>query len=350
MNNTAEHEDFQSTSLAILIYKWRFTLIIIGIVAIVLSFIFSGPGFITPLYKSTVVLFPTSTNSISKALIAENTGSEKDILEFGEDEQTERLLQVLNSNRIRDRIISKHNLMKHYGIEPDSKYKNTRLFKIYESNINFKRTEYMAVKISVYDKNPDTAAMIANDIAALVDSTVNEIQKERAVQALNIVEAEYKKFENEIKALQDSLRDLMSHGVHDYESQAEMINQQLAIELANGNRAAVKRLEDKLESLAKYGGAYLTLTNKLEYDIEQFSIIKAKYKEAKMDAEVVLPQKFVVSKAYKAERKSYPIRWLIVVITTISALLLAMIIIAIVENTERIKRSFKEEKNLRKQS
>lgn len=348
MSNTTEQEDFQSTGIAILIYKWRYTLIIIGLIAIGLSFIFSGPGFITPLYKSTVVLFPTSTNSISKALIAENTSSEKDILEFGEDEQTERLLQILNSNRIRDKVIKKFDLMSHYDISPDSKYKNTRLYKEYESNINFKRTEYMAVKITVYDKSPDTAALLANDIASLVDSTINEIQKERAVQAFHIVESEFNKFKREINALQDSLNKLMSYGVHDYESQVEMINRQLAIELGKGNMPAVRRLENKLQSLAEYGGAYLALTNKLEYDVEQFSIIKAKYKEAKVDAEEVLPQKFVVSKAYKAEKKSYPIRWLIVVVTTLSTLLLALIVIAMVENAGRIKKSFVEGKNIRK--
>jgi len=337
MLRSTGNQEFDSTSLAALIYKWRIPLIVIAVVTILASVIFSSPAFITPLFKSTVVLFPTSTNSISKALLSDNPGADKDILEFGEDEQAERMLQILNSNRIRDKIIHKFNLMDHYGIKPGEKYKNTTLIKEYEGNIKFHRTEYMAVKITVYDKDAQIAADIANEIASLVDSTVNEIQHERAQSALRIVEEEYHAFQAEIKEMQDSLRRLMENGVHDYESQAEMINRQLAIEIGNGNTEAVKRLEKKLSELASLGGAYVTLTNTLEYDVEQLSIIKSKYKEAKVDAEQILPQKFVVSQAFKAEKKSYPIRWLIVVVSTFSVFFLSIILIALTENFGRLK-------------
>ncbi|MCF8228772.1 MAG: hypothetical protein K9G58_01240 [Bacteroidales bacterium] len=342
IKNIKESKDFGSTSFAVLLYKWRKVLLIIAAVAIVLSFIFSSPVFITPLYKSSVVLFPTSTSSISKALIAENAGSEKDILEFGEDEQTERMLQVLNSSRIRDRIIDKYNLLQHYDIDTGSKYKMTKLYNMYENNITFRRTEYMAVKISVYDKDPTFAANIANDIAILLDSTINEIQRERALRGLEIVEKEYHDLQMDIRQMQDSLNNLMKLGVHDYESQAEMINRQLAIELANGNNAAVRRLENKLRNLANYGGAYVTLINSIEYSVEQLSLIKGKYKEAKVDAEQFLPQKFIVDRAYKAEKKSYPIRWLITVVTTLSSLLMGIFVIVIIENYNNIRRKSKE--------
>jgi capsular polysaccharide biosynthesis protein len=55
----------------------------------------------------------------------------------------------------------------------------TEALQEYESNITFKRTEYMAVKISVLDKDPQLAADIANTIAALLDSVKNDMQKER---------------------------------------------------------------------------------------------------------------------------------------------------------------------------
>ncbi len=346
IKNIKESKDFGSTNFTILLYKWRKVLLILALAAIVLSFIFSSPIFITPLYRSTVVLFPTSTNSISKALIADNAGNKKDILEFGEDEQTERLLQVLYSSRIRDRIINKFNLLEHYDIDPESKYRMTKLYNMYENNINFRRTEYMAVRISVYDKDPAFAADIANDIAVLLDSTINEIQRERALRGLEIVEREYKELQQDIRQMQDSLNHLMKLGVHDYESQAEMINRQLAIELAKGNTAAVRRLENKLKDLANYGGAYVTLINSIEYNVEQLSLIKAKYKEAKVDAEQFLPQKFVVDQAYKAEKKSYPIRWLIVVVSMLSTVLMGVFVIIIIENYNNVRRRSKELNNL----
>jgi len=83
--------------------------------------------------------------------------------------------------------------------------------------------------------------------------------------------------------------------------------------------------------LGKYGGVYLSLKNALEFKTEQLTLLQAKYKQAKVDAEESLPVKFVVSDAYKAERKSYPIRWLIMLVSTVSALFLAVIVIMVME-------------------
>jgi uncharacterized protein involved in exopolysaccharide biosynthesis len=70
---------------------------------------------------------------------------------------------------------------------------------------------------------------------------------------------------------------------------------------------------------------------------KQLNLLKSKYDEAKVDAEQVLSQKFIVSNAYPAEKKSYPIRWLIVVVSVLSALLLAIVTILIVENIRQFK-------------
>ncbi|MCD4697301.1 MAG: hypothetical protein K8S16_13775, partial [Bacteroidales bacterium] len=124
-------------------------------------------------------------------------------------------------------------------------------------------------------------------------------------------------------------------GVHDYESQAEMINQQLAIELAKGNKAGINALENKLKTLAKYGGPYVSIRDALEHEKKQLSEVKAKYEEAKIDAEEVLPQKFIVNSAYAAEKKSYPIRWIIVLVSTLSAFILAVLILAILDSLSK---------------
>ncbi len=320
---------FTSAVLLKVASKYRTTLLVVAVLAVILSAIFSGPSFITPLYKSEVILFPTASNSISKVLLSSTFNNTKDILEFGEDEQTEQMLQVLNSNKIRDRIIQKYHLMDHYNIKPTEKYRFTKLYNKYEDHFRFRRTEFMAVQITVLDKDAQMASNMANDVARLLDSTINQMQKTIAVKAFKIVKTEYLKQKNLIRQKEDSLTKLRELGVHDYESQAEMFNRQLAIEMAKGNNNGVKRLQKKLDVLAKYGGAYVSLRDALEHDKKLLSELKEKYEEAKVDAFENLPHTFIVSSAYKAEKKAYPIRWLIVVISTISALLLAMIILGI---------------------
>ena len=343
MSDPQVHANFDSSKILVFLYRWRKALLITGLVAAVLSVFFSSSLFIFPLYRSTVIMYPASSNSISKALLSEYAGTNQDILEFGEDAQTEQMLQILNSNKIKDRIIRQFNLAKHYGIDTASKYRNLKLYRRYETNITFKRTEYMAVKISVLDKDAQMAADIANTIAALLDSVKNDMQKERAIQGLRIVEAEYNQLRNEIRAMEDSLTELRKLGVHDYETQAEMINQQLAIEIAKGNTRGIEALNNKLDVLAQYGGPYVSLRDALDYEKKQLSFVKSKYEEAKIDATESIPQKFIVETAYKSERKAYPIRWIIVALSIISALFMACLVILMAEGAGKVISNFRED-------
>ena len=316
------HNTYSSKYLCRLLVDYRKPILIILAVAALCAIIFSAPFFITPLYKSTTVIYPTSSNSISKVLISTTYQSDKDLMNIGEDEQTEQMLQVLNSNRVRDKVISRFNLMEHYDIKADSKYPITKLNKLYDARIKFRRTEYNAVKITVLDSDAALSARIANEIAEIFDSTMNEMQKEVAVEAYRIVEQEYNTLVAEMDMLEDSLNTLRKLGVFDYESQVEMLSQQLAVELGKGNAQGVKNIQDHLDILAEYGGASYAINERLDNDRLQLSLVKSKYEEAKVDATEFIPHKFVVTSAFKAERKSYPIRWIIVVVTVLSTFLL----------------------------
>jgi uncharacterized protein involved in exopolysaccharide biosynthesis len=337
LNQESLNKELNSLNLLQLLFKWRIPLAIITVAAIIAAVVFSSPFFIKPKYKSTVIMFPVATNSISKVLIAQNSGVKEDILGIGEEEQAEQMLQLLNSNLIRDRIVQKYDLFKHYNIPEDSKYKYTRLVREYENNVKFRRTEYMAVKITVFDTDPRFAADIANDIAALLDSTKNIMQKERALKAFRIVEHEYTSLQQEVNAIVDSLEYLGSKGVNDYERQSEVLNLQLAIAVSQGNSNASRLLQQKLDTIGKYGGTFLSLKNALEFKTEQLTLLKTKYQEAKVDAEESLPQKFVVNSAYPAERKSYPIRWIILVVTVFIVFFTAVLTIIIVENYSKLQ-------------
>lgn len=335
-NNDIQNQSFSAIGLVLFLWKKKFILLGITFVAIVAASIFSAPIFIPPKYKSTVVLFPSATNSISKALLGDNPSYKQDLLQFGEEEDAEQLLQILNSSKIRDRIIDKYHLLKHYDIDSTNQYKRTLLFKEYESNIKYRRTENMAVEITVLDIDPQMASNIANDIASLLDSVKIKMQKERAYRGFEIVRNEYELRRNEIQKKEDSLTQLRKYGIQDYETQAEMMNQQLAIEIArNPNSAAVKALEKKMEILAMYGGPYVSLRDALEHEKKLLTEIKSKYDKAKIDAEEELPQTFMVDRAYPAEKKSYPVRWVIVAIAALSSLLLTAFILVIMDGIKR---------------
>ena len=190
------------------------------------------------------------------------------------------------------------------------------------------------MKITVLDSDPALSARIANEIAEIFDSTMNQMQKEVAIEAYRIVEQEYNTLVAEMNMLEDSLNTLRKLGVFDYESQVEMLSQQLAVELGKGNKQGVNNIQEQLDILAEYGGASYAINERLNNDRLQLSLVKSKYEEAKVDATEFIPHKFVVTSAFQAERKTYPIRWIIVVVTVLSTFLLLIFCIVFYDRSK----------------
>ena len=316
---------FESTDFITYVWAKRRPLITISIIAAVVSAIVSL--LITPKYQSTVIMFPASSASISKSLLGSNINAQDDLLRFGTEQEGEQLMQVLNSAEIRDKIIQKFNLYSHYKIDTTSGYWRTKLYNEYKSNITFHRTEYMSVVIDVLDVDRDTAAYIANEISNQVDTVMTRIQRDRAQKALAIVEHEYHNMENQMGQMADSLKHISQLGVINYNAQAKAFSQAYANAIASGKLNGARMLEDKLKTLAKYGGSYVALSDLLKLETERLSQLKENYMDAKVDAEQTIPHKFVVDKAYRSEKKAYPKRMLIVLISTISAFFLYLLLL-----------------------
>lgn len=330
--NTSE---LNSGNLIVFFYKWRKPLLLMTLIALVSSIIVSL--LIENKYESTVVLFPTTTSSISKAILSENNNGKEDVLRLGEEEEAEQMLQILHSDEIRNRIIEKYNLAQHYDIGEDEKFQYTKLQKEYENNVTFKRTKFMSVEITVLDHSPDTAALIANDIAALLDTVKNRMRKEIAVEALAIVKAEHDAQAAYISALEDSLTRLRSMGIINISAQSDRLTEQMATAILEGKLKAANELQIQLDTLSKYAGIFTSLEDEKVLEKKRLSLVRSKLREAEIDANQSLQHKFIVNNAFPAEKKSYPIRWLIVVVSTFATFLLTLVCILFMESIKSIK-------------
>ena len=217
--------------------------------------------------------------------------------------------------------------MSHYDIDPHEEYRQTQLFNEYKVNIDFYRTKFMSVKIEVLDTDKEYAANIANEITKKVDEVRNNILQKAAKQGFVIVEKEYNNLMAEINRMEDTLNQIRAKGVQDYETQVEVLSNQYGAALVKGNNAAAKALQNKLDTLSKYGGKYLSLVQQMEYEREKLSDLRKVYSEARVNAESTIDQTFIVNRAYPAEKASYPIRWIIVVASTIATFLFTVIVL-----------------------
>ena len=323
-----QNKEFELNFLYITSIIWlkRRPLIIVSIITVILSSIFSGPFFIKPKFKSEVIFYPTTINSIGNAMFTDLTQRQADPLAFGEEEEAENALQLLNSSALQGRIVRNFDLMNHYRI--DSKSPLTDLAKKMAKNIQFKRTRHLAVSITVLDEDPIKSAEIANGIAILYDSVKTEIQKQVSLEALQIVKDEFKNKEAEVWDLRTRLKELGQKGITNYEEQSRAISEELYKAVS---QAKINSLKKQQNELAKDAGEFTYLNETLILELESLSKLRKRFEKAKVDVEKTLPQKFVLTSASPAEKKSYPIRWLIVLVVT-AVVTFSSIVVLLINN------------------
>ena len=159
---------FDNTPLIKLIFKWKWHIAIITFVAAVLGAVFSSSVFITPMYKSEAVLYPSN------------------VAAYSDETFTEQMLQIMQSNEIMDSVVEKFDLMKHYKIDKGYKYWKTALIGEYRDNVSISRTPYDAVLIKVRDKDPEIACAMVKEIIRLYDQKVGTMHKIKRLEAVNM--------------------------------------------------------------------------------------------------------------------------------------------------------------------
>lgn len=342
MEKENKNNTFDTFHLLFFLWKKRKPIIVITALAVIISIIVSLS--IEEKYKSEVIVFPTSGGSISDDLLATKL-IKKEIMQLGEDVEVERLLQVLKSDDIRNRIIEKYDLLNHYEINDKEKYKQTALHKKFNKNITIEPTKFMSVKIKVLDKNPETAANIANEICNLIDTVMNNMRKERAFEALKLVENEYISLKKHMQELEDSLVKIKNKGIgFDNEYKIKKLKQSYAKHLEIGNVKKAEVLQKQISHLNKNSEAYLSIRDYLKFEQEHLANLTSKYAEAKLEVNQNLPNKYIINTAYPAEKKSYPIRWLIVLVSTFSTFITSILLLLLIDKLIIRINEVKEEK------
>ena len=324
---------YNAFSLLQFMWKWRKWLLI---VCVATFFVSAACSFLVrSRYKSTALIYAPRTSSVSKILLNEQNYNERlEIKALATVDETEQMLPFLNSVAIKDSLIEKYKLAEYYNINVNKKGGMTKLYKTVTNNLTIKRTDYGAISVSVSDWDPQRAYEMTLDVIRWLDTIKNAVEYERAQAACTILQNQMDSIEREIAAVNDSIRALMAHGVFDVKLQSERLTQQYAIAAAQGNTAAMQRIIKEQDTIAKYG-AQLTSYQDLEYNFSKYhALCKQKMMDAKMDMTTIMPVKFVIDKPFPADKKFYPKKSLIVVISTLCAFFLTMIVLLMIERIE----------------
>ena len=182
---------------------------------------------IDPLYESHATLLPSNSNSRDKQL---------EEFTYGYEIHSERLIQLLSSEIILDSLEVRFNLSDHYGLPLNGPQDWDKLRRKAKMRIQFHKTRYSSVVISVADEDPELAAEIANEVGRLVNVVNSQILKVNAKQTLEAAEKDYEQRLRSISSINDSIIDIKASNATGVE--LKMLNQ-------------VKYREERIRSLRK---------------------------------------------------------------------------------------------------
>lgn len=307
------------------VWKWRKPILIICGVAIIGSVVISDPHIMPPYYESSSSFYPLNPNQTSIGTLF----SDGDNSLFGVSGDVDRILSIAGSIPLELYIIHRFNLFQHYKIDSlHQRYPITTMLAELEKNYTYEKNDKGAVVITVQDEDRFLAAQMTNEIVNKIDQTNRDLLNENKKKILSIYQNKLRDKEIELKNLTDTIFNLkQEYNLYtDIEDlPAEVKSNRGA--LGSGYAAAsekVKVLEEKKK------GAIRELNN----NIVQFEQYKA-------SINTDVPTLFILGKGYPAERKSKPVRWLILVGTVLISFVFCVLAVLLIERFKVIKAAFK---------
>ena len=223
--------------------NWR-TFCIVGAVAIGFAYIFSGPTFIPPKFLSTATVYPVNLNS------------------YSQETRTDQLLQLLESNIIRDSLITRFDLANSYDVDTAVNGGYFALYNEFNDRVEISKTRYESVMIEVLDEDPRVARDMVLEMLDQANLLARRLQREKSMEVERMAlramknEAQF----DSIEARLDLLR--QGSGLLAYEVQAKEVTKGYVklLSTSGTNTAQKQQLEALMKELEEKGGEFRYLS------------------------------------------------------------------------------------------
>ena len=285
---------------------------------------------ITPLFLSTAIVFPAASSNVS---FSDQRNVKAAAMDFGEEEQAEQLVQILQSSRIRDKVVAKFNLLAHYEIDPNDENKYYKLNNEYTSHFEFTRTRYGSIQIDVLDRNAELAAKMANSIVDLIDTVKNDMIRERTKPAFDINKRKMMQMLQDRDSVLNLLDSLSGIGVVSLAVRSNLF--QALVDSKNSQEKIT--IKENLVLNTKYGSQYDALEHMRNEMIIKIEDFRVSYEQAESDANANFNHKFVVEKAVKADKKEKPKRMIIVIVASLGGFIFGVLFLLIRQRIQELK-------------
>jgi len=307
---------FDNQRIVNLIWKRKIHFVIVGVVAIFLGAIFSGPTFIKPKYKSSARVYPTNLGEMS------------------EESKTEQMLEILNSNVVKFKMFKAFESKDIFKISIDDPHYLTYIFDIYNENVKMSKTQNETVEIKVMAYNPQIASDMCDSIIHFYNQTVGDMYRAKNWELVGISQKQLDKKYAELDSLTNRLNQIRSEtGIVDVATQAPEITRGYVKALVDGGGrvADVNRIKEIFGNLLKMGAEAHALEVSFDNVLQEIIKIKAIYELNLNEYQKTITYSHVVEYPFAADDKSFPVRWIIVAFSAFSAVFLALLVFLVLD-------------------
>lgn len=308
-------KEFSYTNLFQLFFSNYKLLFVVAIIAVVLSSVFSSPFFITPKYQSKSVLYPSN------------------LISYSSETPTEQLLQLYESSEVWNSVIKKFNLFNHYKIDSSKVGAKTKLIKELRNNVTIRKTSYESVEITVLDKDPIIARDIVVEFTKQVNLKARRLQREKSKEVLAIYKSLVDEKKVQIDSIENSLKKISeTYGVFEFGRQAEVVTEQYLESIRKGEGAKTEKIAELFNNFKEKGNEFSALSILLVNAYNEYNKQLVNYEKAKSDVTKELTYTNEIISPQISDKKSYPIRWIIVTISVLSSVFFAYLLMIVVKN------------------
>jgi len=272
-----------------------------GLAAIV-AVVFTGPSFMPPVFKSRAIVYPAN------------------ITPFATENATEQLIQILESEDIRNRAIESFDLMAHYGVDPNGRYPKTELYGIYAENVSISKTQYESAEVTVFDHDPNVASALCDSLLAFVNDKINDLNHSKYAEVVRLHRDRLDRQKVEMDSMETAIRKLRTdYGILEFEEQVKPFARTYYPAVESGKAGSGQSRLDRMEqTLADKGGDYISLKEHLWRVRGYYNQIREEYEQALAGYYKTVSYVNIVTRPFPAEKKTYPLRMLIVAGTVLA--------------------------------
>jgi capsule polysaccharide export protein KpsE/RkpR len=319
-------------------------------------------------YAASVRVLPpeaSAGNPLASALLR-GTSSAASALLGGVTSDYARYLAILSSRRVLDSVVEEFDLIRAYNLE-DSQYPHEYAVAEFRENVSFPvDDEYEFLSVVVFDKDPQRAADIANFMVRQLNAINSELSSQNAANYREFVEGRYEEARVALDSVLDATQAFQrQYGVVDLDVQSQAYFSQLASLEANATlaevqyesqlaqlgpenpevqalRAVAQAAQEKVQamlngseavlpvprgSMSNVARAYADLQREFAVQTRILEVIGPMYEQARFEEEKTVEAVQIVDRAVPPPIKAKPQRSVLVVVSTITGFLLAILFV-----------------------